>query len=55
MSDTEELEPPPSSFGRERAFQSLDDSFVLILGQAETRGDGFFRPGPPGVLGIRSE
>jgi hypothetical protein len=55
MSHTEELEPPPSLVGSGFALQSLDDSFVLILGQAEAQGHGFFRPGPPGIEGVRPE
>jgi hypothetical protein len=55
MSHTEELEPPLSIDGTVRAFQSLADSFVLILGQAEVPGHAFFRPGPPGFVGVRSE
>ncbi len=55
MSHSEELEPPPSIFGRVRAFQSLADSIVLILGDAGAQGRRFFRPGPPGFAGVRPE
>jgi hypothetical protein len=55
MSHTEELEPPLSILRKVCAFQSLADSFVLILGQAEAPGHGLFRPGPPGFAGVRPE
>lgn len=55
MSHTEELEPPLRMLGGRCAFQSLADSFVLILGQAEAPGHELFRPGPPGFAGVRPE
>jgi hypothetical protein len=55
MSHTEELEPPLGMNGRGCAFQSLADSFVLILGQAGVPGHALFRTGPPGIAGVRPE